>query len=101
MTQEQYEKLKKGDSLCYARIMPRFGYYEVHDVTLVTKYDDHCTVAESKTKQSFIFNNNNSILEQLYLDRKEAVNYLKEQKAKNKNVKLYSLTKEKSTEGDE
>lgn len=100
MTQEQYEKLQKGDSLCYARIMPRFGYYEIHDVTLVTKYDDHCTVAEMKTKQSFIFNTN-SMFKQLYLDRKEAVTYLKEEKEKNKNIKLYSLTKEKSTEGDE
>ena len=97
MTKEQYDNLKKGDSLHFARIMPSFGYYEIHDVHLVTKYDDHCTVTEKKTKQSFLFNMNN-ILKSLYINRNEALNYLKEEKEKNKNTKVYNKSANEESE---
>lgn len=93
MTREQYEKLKKGDSLFFARIMPSFGYYEIHDVHLVTKYDDHCTVTEKKTKQSFLLGIK-TILANLFLVRKEALDYLKDEKEKNKNTKVYAKESE-------
>ena len=97
MTKEQYDKLKKGDSLHFARIMPSFGYYEIHDVQLVTKYDDHCTVTEKKTKQSFLFNIKNA-LKHLHVNRNEALDFLKVEKEKNKNTKIYNKTKEESEE---
>ena len=100
MTQLEYEEIQKGDQLYFARIMPSFGYYEIHDVVVVTKYDDHCTVCELKTKQSFIFNIKN-IHEQLYVDREEALTYLKNKQKENKGVKVYAKTKNNETESEE
>lgn len=100
MTQLEYEDIQKGDSLYFARTMPKFGYYEIHNVVVVTKQDDFCTVCETKTKQSFIFNLK-SMSQSLYINRDEALDYLKEEKNRNKNIKVYSKTKEESTESEE
>ena len=100
MTQLEYEDIQKGDSLYFARMLPSFNYYEIHNVVLVTKQSDYCTVCETKTKQSFIFNLKN-MYEQLYVDKDEALEYLKGMKKKNKGVKVYSIAKEKSTESEE
>lgn len=100
MTKEEYDKLRKGDELHFARVMAKLGYYEIHDVVVVSKSDDHCTVSEKKTKQSFLFGINNA-LEQLHINRSEALDYLKEEKKKNKDIKMYSLTKEESTESED
>ena len=100
MTKEEYDKLKKGDELHFARVMAKLGYYEIHDVVVVTKYDDHCTVSEKKTKQAFLFSTSNA-LNQLYIKSSDALEYLKEEKKNNKDVKMYSLTKEESTESEE
>ena len=100
MTKLEYEEIQKGDSLYFARIMPSFGYYEIHDVVLVTKYDDHCSVCELKTKQSFIFNLK-TLQDQLYVDREEALAYIKEMKKKNKDVKVYAKTKDVVAESEE
>ena len=100
MTQVEYDEIQKGDQLYFARIMPSFGYYEIHDVIVVTKYDDHCCVCELKTKQSFIFNLK-TLQEQLYLDRDEALAYLKKKQKENKNVKVYAKTKNNETESEE
>lgn len=100
MTQLQYEDIQKGDTLYFARIMPRFGYYEIHDVVMVTKYDDHCTVCETKTKQSFLLLNSD-ITEKLHINRDNALTYLREEEKKNKDIKVYSKTKESSTESEE
>lgn len=100
MTQLQYEDIQKGDTLYFARIMPRFGYYEIHNVVMVTKYDDHCTVCETKTKQSFLLLKND-INEKLYTNRDDALTYLREEENKNKDIKVYSKTKESSAESEE
>lgn len=100
MTKEQYDKLKKSDELHFARVMPKLGYYEIHDVVVVSKSDDHCTVSEKKTKQAFLFATSNA-LEYLHIDRSDALDYLKEAKKNNKDVKMYSLTKEESTESED
>ena len=100
MTKLEYEEIQKGDSLYFARIMPSFGYYEIHDVVLVTKYDDHCSVCELKTKQSFIFNLK-TLQDQLYVDREEASTYLKDMKKKYKDVKVYAKTKDVVAESEE
>ena len=100
MTQLEYEEIQKGDSLYFARIMPSFGYYEIHDVVLVTKYEDHCSVCELKTKQSFIFNLKN-LCEHLYVGKEEALTYLKDTKKKNKDVKVYAKNKDTGIEREE
>ena len=100
MTLLEYEDLQKGDTLYFARILPSFGYYEIHDVVIVTKYNDHCTVCELKTKQSFIFGLKN-LQEQLYVDREEALTYLKNKQKENKGVKVYAKTKIDETESEE
>ena len=97
MTQLQYDDLQKGDSLCFARIMPKFGYYEVHDVVMVTKYEDHCTVCEIKTKQSFLLLKKD-IEEKLHINRDDALHYLLAEREKNKDVKVYAKTKDVESE---
>ena len=100
MTQLQYEDLQKGDALYFARIMPRFGYYEIHDVVMVTKYDDHCTVCDTKTKQCFLLGSKD-IENRLHIIRDDALQYLLDEQEKNKDIKVYSKTKESSTESEE
>lgn len=87
MTRTEYDKIEKGDSLLYARVMPELGYYEIHDVRLVTKQDDYCSVTDGKSKQMFLFIKND-IFTRLYLKRVDALNFLKEQKEKYKDVKV-------------
>lgn len=87
MTKTEYDEIEKGDPLFYARVMPELGYYEIHNVTLVTKQDDYCTVTEGKTKQMFLFIKKD-IYSRLYLKRAEALEFLKEQKIAYKDVKV-------------
>ena len=100
MTKLQYEDIQKGDKLYFARIMPKFGYYEIHDVVMVTKYDDHCTVTETKTKQSFLLGMKD-IESKLYSDKDKALTYLKDEQKKNKNVKTYTKSKDDSAESED
>lgn len=95
MTLNEYQGCQRGDKLYFARIMPKFGYYEIHDVVVVQAYEDHILVCETKTKQSFIFNVNEKGVESLFLDRDEALKYLKDKKKKNKDVKLFVTSEER------
>lgn len=94
MTFNEYQDCQRGDKLYFARIMPKFGYYEIHDVVMVNKYDDHCSVCETKTKQSFLFNVKENGVDTLFVDRDEALKYLKDEKKKNKDVKLFVVNEE-------
>lgn len=76
MTNQEYETVKKGSKLYYPRIIEKFGYYEIHDVVMVAKYEDHCHVVDVKTKQAFMIENKN-IDKQLYINREEALKYLR------------------------
>ena len=100
MTKLEYEDLQKGDAVYLARIMPKFGYYEIHDVVIVTKCRDYCVACETKTKQSFLLFKND-IADRLHINRDDALTYLREEEKKNKDVKVYSKTKESSTESEE
>ena len=95
MTFNEYQDCQRGDKLYFARIMPKFGYYEVHDVVMVNKYDDHCSVCETKTKQSFLFNVKEDRIRPLFVDRDEALQYLKDEKKNNKDVKVYATSEER------
>lgn len=100
MTLEEYNECERGDKLYYARIMPRFGYYEIHNVIMVHKYDDHCSVTENKSKQSFLFFVKDDGICNLFIDRDKALQYLKEEKKNNQNVKVYTQEKENNEESE-
>lgn len=82
-----YDNLKKGDSVIFARVLPNIGYYELLDLHIVSVYDDYCTGVDSKTKQTYCFSKKWAH-DVLFLNRKLALNYLKEKEIENKNVKV-------------
>lgn len=82
-----YDSLKRGDPILYARVIPNVGYYEILDVQVVNCYQDYCTVTESKTKQTFLINKHHAE-NVLYTNRKHALDYLKKMKYENRNVKV-------------
>lgn len=87
MTQEEYNKAKRRDTVFYARVMPNLGYYEIHELHMVSIYDDYCTASDIKTRQTFVLSTKEA-LELLYKNRKEAVNCLKKKQAENKYVRV-------------
>ena len=98
MSDVKMNDLKRHDKVYFARIMPRLDYYEIHECSVATMHsDDYCTVCDVKTKQSFLMHKPRAE-EVLFHDRKLALNYLKEQKKINKNVKIYR--KDEDVEGD-
>lgn len=85
----EYSKLKRGDNLIYARIMPKIEYYELLDVHLVSHNNEYCTVTDIKTRQTYLIEKRFSKY-LLYTNRKLALKYLKEQKEKNKDLVVFS-----------
>lgn len=87
MSDINYEELKKGDSVVFARVLPRIGYYELLDLHIVSVYEKYCTGADSKTKQTYSFNR--KLAEDvLFFDRNMAIEYLDKKKLENKNIKV-------------
>ena len=82
-----YDSLKRGDPILYARVIPNVGYYEILDTHIVSKYPDYCTVTESKSKQTFIIDRHHAE-SVLYINRKHALDYLKTMQYENRNVKV-------------
>lgn len=60
---------------------------------LVEKYEDHCNVVDIKTEQSFLIESKN-IDKQLYIDKEEALRYLRTMQEKDKDVKVYRKVEE-------
>ena len=87
MTQEEYNKAKRRDRVYYARMMPSLGYYEIHELHMVSIYDDYCSASDVKTKQAFILSTKEA-LELLYIDRADALKYLKKKEKENKHVRV-------------
>lgn len=100
MTLEEYKNCRRGDKLYYARIIPTFGYYEIHNVIMVSTYDNYCSATESKSKQSFLFFVKEDGICNLFIDRDEALQYLKEEKKKYKSVQVYTQDKENNEESE-
>lgn len=48
----KYENLQKGDTVIFARVLPKIGYYELLELHIVSVYGDYCTGADTKTKQT-------------------------------------------------
>lgn len=94
MSDVKLEELHRHDKVLFARIMPKLGYYEIHECVVVTLHNtmfdnsDYCTVCDTKTKQAFLVHKPR-VEEVLFKDRKLAVEYIKEQKKINKDVKVY------------
>ena len=87
MSDINYDEFKKGDSVIFARVLPKIGYYELLDLKLVSVYEKYCTGTDSQTKQTYPFSRN--LAEKvLFLNRKLAIKYLDEKKLENKNVKV-------------
>lgn len=87
MSDIKYENLQKGDTVIFARVLPKIGYYELLDLHIVSVYGDYCTGADTKTKQTFLFSR--KLAEKvLFLNRNRAKEYLNEKKIENKDVKV-------------
>ena len=87
MSDLNYDSLQKGDIVLYARVLPKVGYYELLELKLNIKDDQHCVGVESTTKRSYIFSR--SLAEQvLFINRRAGIDYLDEKKLENKNVKV-------------
>lgn len=87
MSDIDYEELQKGDSVIFARALPRIGYYELLDLHIVSVYEKYCTGADLKTKQTHSFNRKLAE-EVLFFDRNLAIKYLNRKKYENKNIKV-------------
>lgn len=87
MSDIKFEELKRKDRLYFTRMMPKLGYYEIHEVSVATHHvgeDNYCTVSDINTKQSFLLHKPRAE-QTLFIDRQKALEYLKEQKALNGN----------------
>lgn len=88
-----YEKLKRKDKLYYTRMMPKLGYYEIHEVKVSTHYtseereNPYCTVSDIKSKQSYLLGKKYAELT-LFTHRDKALEFIKQEQSKS--VKRYN-----------
>lgn len=82
-----YEKLKRGDTLLFARVIPNIGYYEILETHLVNLYPTYCTVTDVRTRQTYIVDRKRAD-KVLYTEneRKKALKFLKEERIRYKDV---------------
>lgn len=85
MSDINYNSLNHKDKLYFVRMMPKLGYFEIHEVVVATMhtFDEnskpYCTVSDVKTKQTYLLGQ--KYAEQvLFKDRSKALEFLKEQK---------------------
>ena len=50
-----YDKIRKNDIVYYARIMPKLGIYDVHDLKVRSTEDTYFVGVDVRSKHSFIF----------------------------------------------
>jgi len=82
-----YEDLRKGDTVIFARVLPKIGYYELLDLHIVSINESYCTGADTKTKQTFLFDRKYAETV-LFTNRNKAIDYLKMKKRENKDIKV-------------
>ena len=74
MTKEiDIKKIKKGDVVYYARIMPKLGIFDVYDLKIRTVKDTYFVGVDKRDKRSYLFSYS-SIDDIIFLNRKDAVN---------------------------
>lgn len=95
MSDVVFEDIKLPDVLYFTRIMPSFGYYEIHEIKINYRYDDpdpkesFVSGSDKDTKQRFIFTKRLAE-EKLFRDRDKALDYINQKKEEYKDVKVYS-----------
>lgn len=83
MSDINYGKLRKGNNVIFARILPKLDYYELLDLRIVSVYEKYCTATDLKTKQTYSFSR--KLAEEiLFFNRKLAVEYLNKKKSENR-----------------
>ena len=66
-----------GDTLYYARIMPKLDVYDVYDLKVRTVEDTYFSTIDKKDKKSYLFSYND-IGKTVFINREEAVDKTKE-----------------------
>ena len=66
-----------GDTLYYARIMPKLDVYDVYDLKVRTVEDTYFSTIDKKDKKSYLFSYND-IGKTVFINREEAVQKTKE-----------------------
>lgn len=73
-------KLKKKDIVYHTRIFPTLGIYDLDELNVRTIEDDWFVAIEKSTRRAYLFSYNN-IGKIVFLDRKDALNKVKEAEA--------------------
>ena len=87
MSDISYDNLHKGDTVIFARVIPKIGCYDPVTLKIVSVYDNYCTGVDTNTKQTYPFSKKYAE-DVLFLDKKNALEYLKQKKKENKNIKV-------------
>lgn len=66
-----------GDTLYFARIIPRLGMYDVIDLKVRTVKDDYFACIDKRDKKSYLFSYNN-INDTIFIYRRDAVKKVKD-----------------------
>ena len=66
-----------GDTVYYARIMPKLDVYDVYDLKVRTVEDTYFSTIDKKDKKSYLFSYND-IGKTVFINREEAVDKTKE-----------------------
>ena len=66
-----------GDTLYYARIMPKLDVYDVYELKVRTVEDTYFSTIDKRDKKSYLFYYND-IGKTVFINREEAVNKTKE-----------------------
>ena len=78
MTKETNTKeIKPNDVVYYARIMPKLGIYDVHDLKVRSTEDTYFVGVDVRNKHSFIFSYKD-IGKSIFINREDAVTKAKE-----------------------
>lgn len=70
-------KLKKKDIVYHTKIFPTLGIYDLDELKVRTVEEDWFVAIEKSTRKAFLFSYD-SINKTIFLDRKEALNKVKE-----------------------
>ena len=100
MSDVVFEEINIPEVLYFTRILPPFGYYEIHEIKINYRYDDpkdpkenFISGSDKDTKQRFTFGKK-SAEEKLFRDRNKALDYINQKKEEYKDVKVYSSNQE-------
>ena len=82
-----------GDTLYYARIMPKLDVYDVYELKVRTVEDTYFSTIDKRDKKSYLFSYND-IGKTVFINREEAVNKTKEAEKNKPKVSAETLYEE-------